>query len=391
MQACKTASSEIHNQRQKTLSYVRKDLSHLNSYKVLESISDCDLRIRSTYQQVVGQKMQPAATPIEEAVIVVDKDATLDQLIHFGELCRDQLGITPIQYYLHFDEGHYDVKTHEWKPNYHGHIIFDTTCHEHVKVQRQVKKNGKVQKGPEGKPLMHEVDNFGKVIRLTPADMSLMQDLAAEVTGLKRGVSSDAVHLDAQRFKVQIIAEQSKSLEKENALLCDTNAILSQSSAKMRHELSRQKIALRAIGLTKSVVAALKKGFDRVSIAIGISPEFKKLQATVESQAGDLNEKTAENDRLKAQLQEVSLRRDELQRESNRNLYRANNAETIGRERNVALAKVAYRLVGLGGDAVTVFEKIGIPDIIGKSLWEQVKKEMFDRKQSVTHSRGMSR
>jgi len=76
---------------------------------------------------------------------------------------------------------------------------------------------------------MHEVDNFGKVIRLTPADMSLMQDLAAEVTGLKRGVSSDAVHLDAQRFKAQIIAEQSNSLEKENALLCDTNAILSQS------------------------------------------------------------------------------------------------------------------------------------------------------------------
>ena len=67
MQACKTASSEIHNQRRKTLGYVREDLTPLNSSKVIETVHDCEERIRATYQSVVGQKMQSRSLEQENA------------------------------------------------------------------------------------------------------------------------------------------------------------------------------------------------------------------------------------------------------------------------------------------------------------------------------------
>lgn len=405
MQACKTASSEIHNQRQKTLGYVREDLTYLNSYKVIETVHDCEERIRATYQSVVGQKMQASATPIEEAVIVLDKDASLDQLIRFGDLCRDRLGITPIQYYVHMDEGHYDARTREWKPNYHGHVIFDTTCREHVMVQRQVKRNGKVQNGPDGKPLMHEVDNYGKIIRLSPADMSMMQDLAAEATGLKRGVASDAVHLDAQRYKAQALAEQARRIEhdnekllssknnltEENAVLRETNDGLTQSSSSLRQEVSRRRLELRAIKLARSVGTSLKTGFDRLAVAIGISPELKRLQETVAEQAKSLDEKSAENGRLEELLHEITQRRDELQREFNSNLYRANEAEKQRRESSYTLAKIAYRLAATGPAFVSTLEKMGLPQLLGEGLWKQARRETMDRDQDVSRSRGMKR
>lgn len=377
MQACKTASSEIHNQRQKTLSYVREDLSPLNSYKVLESISDCDQRIRATYQQVVGQKMQPSATPIEEAVIVVDKDATLEQLVHFGELCREHLGITPIQYYLHLDEGHYDAKTREWKPNYHGHIIFDTTCHEHVMVQRQMKKNGKPQKGPDGKPLMHEVDNFGKILRLTPADMSRMQDFAAEATGLKRGVSSDAVHLDAQRFKAEAIAQQTRRLEAQ--------------SAELRKEVSASKVQLRSIGVFRSIANMVKTGSERIAAAIGISPKITRLENTVKEQAGIIQSTTTENEQLKSSLQQEIQRRMELQADSNHYRYRANAAEESNSRNNYALSRIASILTSFKAETVEFFERKGFPEIIGQNRWNHAKQEALDREQGITHSRGIRR
>ena len=36
-----------------------------------------------------------------------------------------ELGITPIQFHIHRDEGHYDSATKEWKPNLHAYIVFD--------------------------------------------------------------------------------------------------------------------------------------------------------------------------------------------------------------------------------------------------------------------------
>ena len=126
---------------------------------------------------------------------------TYKDFLEVKELC-----ITPIQFHIHRDEGHYDSATKEWKPNLHAHIVFDCTCREHRLVERPAKFS-KEMKSKNGKPPTKLIDNYGKIVRLSKADMSRMQDLASIATGMERGVASDKVHLDAQRYKAQVIAE----------------------------------------------------------------------------------------------------------------------------------------------------------------------------------------
>ena len=99
IQACKTASSEIHNLREKDLSYVRDELSHLNESVIYERITPALSRIEDTYTKATGQKMQPSASPLKEAVLVIREDTTIEDVKHFGELCQKEFGITPIQYH----------------------------------------------------------------------------------------------------------------------------------------------------------------------------------------------------------------------------------------------------------------------------------------------------
>lgn len=70
----------------------------------------------------------------------------MEQVEKFGELCQQELGITPIQFHIHRDEGHFDSATKEWKPNLHAHIVFDCTCREHRLVERPARFNEKEMK-----------------------------------------------------------------------------------------------------------------------------------------------------------------------------------------------------------------------------------------------------
>lgn len=55
MQACKVGSSETHNLREKQLSYVVPEMSHLNESVILEHIPEALARIEATYTEVTGQ------------------------------------------------------------------------------------------------------------------------------------------------------------------------------------------------------------------------------------------------------------------------------------------------------------------------------------------------
>lgn len=226
MQPCKGGAAERHNRREKELEYVRKDLSPLNHYKEWSTISDQMKKIRSEYEKATGQKMQSTAQPIQEIVLVIDKDTTPEQVEKFCDLIR-QLGMTPLSYAMHKDEGHSDAKTGEWIPNYHAHIVADTTCWEHKLVERTKKKNGKNVIDPKThKPEKVMVDAYAKTIKFTREDMSRLQDFAAEATGLERGVSSDRMHEEARQFKAREqareIMEQAKVIkgQKETIRSC---------------------------------------------------------------------------------------------------------------------------------------------------------------------------
>lgn len=230
MQPCKGGAAERHNRREKELEYVRKDLTHLNSYREWTSISQQMDRIRPAYEAATGQKMQSTAQPIQEIVLVIDEDTTPAQVERFCELTRN-LGMTPLSYAIHKDEGHWDAETGEWKPNHHAHIIVDTTCWEHRMTERTRKKNGKNVIDPKThKPAKVMVDAYAKTIKFTREDMSRLQDYAAEATGLERGVSSDRMHEDARQFKAreqareilaqaETLKEQQKQIESQEATI----------------------------------------------------------------------------------------------------------------------------------------------------------------------------
>ena len=73
--------------------------------------------------------MQAKATPIREAVLLIKENHSVADLKNLGDQLQERFGIKTIQAYCHKDEGHYDKKTNEWKPNLHGHMVFDWTDH----------------------------------------------------------------------------------------------------------------------------------------------------------------------------------------------------------------------------------------------------------------------
>lgn len=212
MKPCKGEVAELHNQRLKELDYIRKDLSDQNTYVVWATVKEQMRKIRDEYNKVTGQKLQPSAEPIREIVVVTDDNTTSEHIEKFCELIK-QLGMTPLSFAIHRDEGHYDSITGEWMPNFHAHIIVDTTCWEHRSVERTKKSWGRNIIDPvTRKPVKTGVDGYAKTIKFTRRDMSRLQDFAAEATGLKRGKSSDRKHLNSLSFKVEKLANEVKRL-----------------------------------------------------------------------------------------------------------------------------------------------------------------------------------
>ena len=262
IQACKTASSEIHNLREKELSYVREELSYMNESIIHERIAPALSRIEDTYTKATGQKLQPSASPLKEAVLVIREDTTMEEVKRFGELCHQEFGITPIQYHIHKDEGHYDSITNEWKPNLHAHIVFDFTCYEHRMVEKTAKSNGKTIKNENGEPEKKMVDNYGKSIKLGKSDMSRMQDLAAIATGMDRGVASNKIHLDAQRYKAQAIAEDVKELQQLHTEVKEENQRLTENNEALTASINMQNAIIEK---QKSEITALQSQYDIIA------------------------------------------------------------------------------------------------------------------------------
>ena len=177
-------SSEDHNRRTKQVSYARQDLAHLNESWEIDSIKNRRAGIKESYQKTTGQQIQKKATPIREGVFLTGNDTTMKECKSMVTRIESELGPKAIQIHLHKDEGHLD-EGGKWKPNLHGHIVFDWT-----------KKDGKSHK-------------------LNRKDMQKMQDIVSEELGLERGIKSNKIHLDAKSYKAMKQQEESKLLAKD--------------------------------------------------------------------------------------------------------------------------------------------------------------------------------
>ena len=373
MQACKVGSSETHNLREKQLSYVVPEMSHLNESVIHEHIPEALARIEAKYTEVTGQKMQPTATPLKEAVLVIREDTTMEQVEKFGELCRQELGITPIQFHIHRDEGHYDSATKEWKPNLHAHIVFDCTCREHRLVERPAKFS-KEMKSKNGKPPTKLIDNYGKIVRLSKADMSRMQDLASIATGMERGVASDKVHLDAQRYKAQVIAEEVKALEQARDDLGHTVRSLEGDIAAKEKEMKR-------IDLLSSVKKTITSVFDKAADGIGGSDRVKELeqqvadgQAKLDTVIKDLYSKTEVSRMLEEKDKEIQTLKKTSDSTINTMKKEINQLKSENRRILSSLYDTTkILLTRFTSEAISIFERVGLPEVLGQRIWNRVK------------------
>ena len=248
---CNIGQSEAHNRRtpqylahiNKGNIYLRPDLMAANDAWVSPRIEGVSLReyykyIGEMVKAKTGRAMQTkdrtrlnkktgktvtvrGSTPIKEGVVVCKANTTMEQLQRYGELCRERWGITPLQIFIHRDEGHYETPGDEtsWKPNYHAHIVWDWMNHD-----------------------------TGKSCKLTPQDMSEMQTILAETLGMERGTSKELTgheHLERMDY---IIAKQKREAEKAQAIKEQAEAELKAMKGKLKTE--RLKNSAAEVGST---------------------------------------------------------------------------------------------------------------------------------------------
>ena len=224
---CNTKSSEAHNRR--TAEYMRNigesriyivpELSADNKQWINPDFGNTNLQthydnIKRMVKEKTGRAMQEkererkgkngkiikvaGCSPIREGVLLIKPDTTLADVKKFSEECQRRWGITPLQIFLHKDEGHwlngqsnaedkesFQVGKKWFKPNYHAHIVFDWMNHD-----------------------------TGKSQKLNDNDMMEMQTLASDILFMERGQSktiTDKEHLERNDF---IIEKQKAELQR---------------------------------------------------------------------------------------------------------------------------------------------------------------------------------
>lgn len=232
-------TSEKHNNRTKHLDYVRPDLTRKNEKSLnpnYGSISDTLAKIKDDYLAAKGKKLSKMATPIREAVIVIEDKTEMQQIKDFCRSCKEKWGIDAMQIYTHRDEGHFDADK-VWHTNNHGHIVFNWynfETHSTIKLKRQ--------------------------------DMVEMQTMLAQCLKMERGVKSSKKWLNALQQKNN--SEQMR-LDKITSELDAEQAKLNQTAEQARElaqKIAENDKALQALILNKD------------SLATQISQTKKKLK-----------------------------------------------------------------------------------------------------------------
>lgn len=228
------AGSEAHNTRTRSLDYVRKELTPNNKcyYYTSMSLDQLHGEIKKDYAAAHGKKLHARATPIREAVAVIEAGTTMQQLQDFCEECERIWGIKAVQIHIHKDEGH-NAKDGTWKPNLHAHIIFD----------------------------WYNFDTH-TTVKLTAADTSVMQSVLAGCLSMDRGESSDRKHLNAIQQKNKAEAEKLQQLQEE----------VKQEKEQHKAELLQECKDLRKSG--KSTV----KAFDYLATFEAATPSAEQLE-----------------------------------------------------------------------------------------------------------------
>ena len=337
---CNIASSEAHNRR--TAEYMRNigeskiyivsELSADNEQWVNPEFGNSNLQthydnIKQIVKEKTGRAMQEkererkgkngkiikvaGCSPIREGVLLIKPDTTLVDVKKFSEECQRRWGITPLQIFLHKDEGHWlngqpDAEDKEsfqvgekwFKPNYHAHIVFDWMNHD-----------------------------TGKSQKLNDNDMIEMQTLASDILSMQRGQSKSETgkeHLERNDF---IIEKQKAELQR----IDETKRRKEQQINLAEQELRQVKSEIRTDKLKSVATDAATAIASGVGSLFG-SGKLKELERTNE----DLHQEVAKRDKgidnLKIQMQEMQEQHDK----QIRNLQGIHSQELEAKDREIS-------------------------------------------------------
>ena len=337
---CNITSSEAHNRR--TAEYIRNigmskiyvvsELSADNEQWINPNFGTPELQthydnIKRMVKEKTGRAMQEkererkgkngkiikvaGCSPIREGVLLIRPETTLADVREFGEECQRRWGITPLQIFLHKDEGHWlggkpDTEDKEsfqvggkwFKPNYHAHIVFDWMNHD-----------------------------TGKSRKLNDEDMAKMQTLASDILMMERGQSKNVTgkeHLERNDF---IIEKQKAELQR----IEETKRHKEQQVSLAEQELKQIKSEIRTDKLKSVATDAATAIASGVGFLFG-SGKLKELERTNE----DLHQEVAKRDKgidnLKIQMQEMQEQHDK----QIRNLQGIHSQELEAKDREIS-------------------------------------------------------
>jgi hypothetical protein len=293
-------SSEEHNQRLKPLDYVKQELTQENTSLVKASVADTLKDVKTRYTQSTGQKMQKKATPIREAVVVLDKKTNLKDLEKLSDKFQERFGMKTFQIHIHEDEGHTN-KDGDFIKNRHAHMVIDWTDQK-----------------------------TGKSLKLSKEDMAEMQTLTAETLGMERGQSSDRKHLTAIQFKNEAQKEEYKEVQK------------STKAAKL--DLLGTKAAITAANTGEKLKNGLFEGIKRITGSDKATAAVEEAQKEVEELRKQLAAEKALSQRYADKVKEQGIAingyrasHEKLIKENNSLTIRLNKSESQSKNRGLSI------------------------------------------------------
>ena len=337
---CNVASSEAHNRRTaeymrnigKSKVYVVSELSANNEQWINPDFGNSNLQthydnIKRMVKEKTGRAMQEkererkgkngkiikvsGCSPIREGVLLIRPDTTLADVHKFGEECQKRWGITPLQIFLHKDEGHWlngqpDPEDREsfkvgkrwFKPNYHAHIVFDWMNHD-----------------------------TGKSRKLNDDDMMQMQTLASDILLMERGKSKAVTgkeHLERNDF---IIEKQKAELQRIEAIKRHKE----QQVNLAEQELRQVKSEIRTDKLKSAATDAATVIASGVGSLFG-SGKMKKLEQSNDELRQEIAKRDKGIDDLKAQMQRMQ----EQHGKQIRNLQGIHNQELEAKDKEIS-------------------------------------------------------
>ena len=337
---CSIASSEAHNRR--TAEYMRNigesriyvvpELSTDNEQWINPDFGTPELRthydnIKQMVKEKTGRAMQEkererkgkngkiikvaGCSPIREGVLLIRPDTTLADVRKFGEECQRRWGITPLQIFLHKDEGHwlngqpeaedkecFQVGNRWFKPNYHAHIVFDWMNHE-----------------------------TGKSRKLNDEDMAAMQTLASNILLMERGQAKAVTgkeHLERNDF---IIKKQKAELQR----IEETKRHKEQQVSLAEQELKQVKAEIRTDKLKSAATDVATAITSGVGSLFG-SGKLKDLEQSNENLRHEIAKRDKGIDELKAKMQQMQ----EQHSKQIRNLQGIHNQELEAKDKEIS-------------------------------------------------------